>query len=51
VLREDVERQLRADAGLSDAQIAECFDSAAEDAGSLDLDQLLRKKPAADRSI
>jgi RNA polymerase sigma-70 factor (ECF subfamily) len=51
VLREDVEHQLRADAGLSDAQIAECFDSAAEDAGPLDLEQLLRKKPAADRSI
>jgi RNA polymerase sigma factor (sigma-70 family) len=52
VLREDVERQLRDDAGLSDAQIAECFESASEDAGPLDLGQLLaRKKSVADRSI
>jgi RNA polymerase sigma factor (sigma-70 family) len=55
-LREDVERQLRADPGLSDAQIAECFASASEDAGPLDLRQLLsdaaaRKKSAPDRSI
>jgi RNA polymerase sigma factor (sigma-70 family) len=52
MLREDVERQLRDDAGLSDVQIAECFQSAAEDAGPLDLGQLLaRKKSVADRSI
>lgn len=52
LLREDVERQLRDDAGLSDAQIAECFESASEDAGPLDLGQLLaRKKSVADRSI
>ena len=52
LLREDVERQLRDEAGLSDVQIAECFESAAEDAGPLDLGQLLaRKKSAADRSI
>jgi RNA polymerase sigma factor (sigma-70 family) len=52
-LRRDVERQLREDPGLSDAQIAECFASASEDAGPLDLQQLLagRKKPAVDRSI
>jgi RNA polymerase sigma factor (sigma-70 family) len=55
-LREDVERQLRADPGLSDAQIAECFESASEDAGPLDLRQLLgdpaaRKKSPPDRSI
>ena len=55
-LREDVERQLREDAGLSDAQIAECFESASEDAGPLDLRQMLgdeaaRKKSAPDRSI
>ena len=41
VLREDVERQLRDDDGLSDAQIAECFASASEDAGPLDLRQML----------
>lgn len=55
-LREDVERQLRADPGLNDAQIAECFESASEEAGPLDLRQLLggaapRKKSAPDRSI
>ena len=51
-LREDVERQLREPPGLNDAQIAECFESAVEDAGPLDLGQLLaRKKSAADRSI
>jgi hypothetical protein len=47
---------LRADPGLSDAQIAECFASASEEAGPLDLRQLLsdaaaRKKSAPDRSI
>jgi RNA polymerase sigma factor (sigma-70 family) len=52
LLREDVERQLRDAAGLSDVQIAECFESASEDAGSLDLGDLLaRKKSVADRSI
>ncbi len=51
-LREDVERQLREPPGLNDAQIAECVESAVEDAGPLDLGQLLaRKKSAADRSI
>jgi RNA polymerase sigma-70 factor (ECF subfamily) len=40
-LREDVERQLRQDSGLSDAQIAECFESASEDAGPLDLNRML----------
>jgi RNA polymerase sigma factor (sigma-70 family) len=60
-LRKDVERQLREDAGLSDAQVAECFESASEDAGPLDLrimlgepmpgDLAARKKPAPDRSI
>jgi RNA polymerase sigma factor (sigma-70 family) len=51
-LREDVERRLRDDPGLNDAQIAECFESAAHDAGPLDLGLLLaRKKPASDRSI
>ena len=52
LLREDVERQLRDAAGLSDVQIAECFQSASEDSGPLDLGQLLaRKKSVADRSI
>jgi RNA polymerase sigma factor (sigma-70 family) len=61
VLRENVERQLREAPGLSDAQIAECFESASQDAGPLDLRQMLgeqtledeagRKKSASDRSI
>jgi RNA polymerase sigma factor (sigma-70 family) len=58
-LRKDVERQLREDAGLSDAQVAECFESASEDAGPLDLrlmlgereDPAVRKKSVPDRSI
>jgi RNA polymerase sigma factor (sigma-70 family) len=58
-LRENVERVLRHDHRLSDAQIAECFESAAEDAGTLDFRQMLgahpseeapRKKSAHDRS-
>jgi RNA polymerase sigma-70 factor (ECF subfamily) len=55
-LRDDVERQLRADAKLSEAQIAECFAAASQESGPLDLRQLLggestRKKSATDRSI
>jgi RNA polymerase sigma-70 factor, ECF subfamily len=55
-VREDVERQLRDDAKLSGVQITECFSAASEDAGPLDLRQLLgsadaRKKSAPDRSI
>jgi RNA polymerase sigma-70 factor, ECF subfamily len=53
-IREDVERRLRADAGLSDAQIARCFASVSEDAGPIDLDRMLaaagRKETAPDRS-
>jgi RNA polymerase sigma factor (sigma-70 family) len=55
-LREDVEQQLRDEAKLSEPQIAECFSAASEEAGPLDLRQLLgsdepRKKTAEDRSI
>ncbi len=51
-LREDVERQLREDPGLSDAQLGECFAAASEDAGPLDLGLLLGcKKSEPDRSI
>ena len=54
-IRQDVERRLRDDAGLNDAQIEECFASAAEDAGPIDLDRIFasaagRKEPAPDRS-
>jgi RNA polymerase sigma-70 factor len=40
-IREDVERQLRAEAGLTDAQIAQCFESVAEDPGPLDVGEML----------
>ena len=54
-IREQVERQLRGDAGLSDAQIAQCFESASDDAGPIDLDEMLaaaggRKNTAPERS-
>ena len=55
-LRSDVERQLRDDAGFTPAQTAECFASASEDAGHLDLEELFEtavesKKRVADRSL
>jgi RNA polymerase sigma factor (sigma-70 family) len=40
-IRRDVERQLRNDERLSDAQIAACFASVAEDPGPLDLKQVI----------
>jgi RNA polymerase sigma factor (sigma-70 family) len=58
-LREDVERRLREHHRLSDTQIAECFESASEDPGPLDLRNMLgthaiddevRKKSETDRS-
>ena len=50
-IRDAVERHLRDEARLSDAEIAACFETAAGDPGALDLQQLLgRKNPAADRS-
>ncbi len=54
-IRDDVERQLRIECGLSDAEIAQCFASVSEDAGPLDLRQMLdadagRKESAPDRS-
>ena len=54
-IRENVEQRLRGEAGLNDAQIAQCFASASEDAGPIDLDRILavapeRKETATDRS-
>jgi hypothetical protein len=54
-IRGDVERRLRDEAGLSDAQISECFAAVSADAGPIDLDRMLampadRKKTAPDRS-
>ena len=40
VIREDIERQLK-DARLSEAQIADCFSSVSEDAGPLNLQDML----------
>ena len=55
VIRDGVERHLRVEAGLSEAEVAECFASVAADAGPLDLRDMLgvpaeRKKSGADRS-
>ena len=44
-IRADVERELRDDAGLTEAQIAECFASVAADPGPLDLQPLLAGAP------
>jgi RNA polymerase sigma factor (sigma-70 family) len=49
-LRELIVERLRAD-GVSDAEIAECFDAAVADVGTLDLGAVFaRKDPAAGRS-
>lgn len=55
-IREDVERELREDAGLNDDEIARCFACVMDDAGPLDLGRILgsageRKNPAPDRSV
>jgi RNA polymerase sigma factor (sigma-70 family) len=47
-IRGDVERQLRDETGMNDAQVAECIASVAEDAGSIDLTEILGT-PAAER--
>ena len=54
-IRQDVERQLRAEAGMTEPQIAQCFHSVMEDPGPLDVGELLdvgaeRKKSESDRS-
>jgi RNA polymerase sigma-70 factor, ECF subfamily len=54
-IRGEVERRLRDGAGLSDAQISECFAAVSADAGPIDLDRMLampadRKETAPDRS-
>jgi RNA polymerase sigma factor (sigma-70 family) len=46
-LREDVEDQLRSEAGLSDAQVARCFEVASEDGRAVDLTDVL---PMDDRA-
>ena len=51
-IRESIERCLREQHGLNDDAIAECFESAAEDSGTMDLGEILavRKLSAQDRS-
>src|SRR5262245_55365109 len=54
-IRGEVERHLRDEAGLSDAQISECFAAVSADAGPIDLNRMLtmsaeRKETAPDRS-
>jgi hypothetical protein len=54
-VRVDVERVLRTEAGLSDAEVSECLTAVTADAGTLDLANLFgesaaRKTPRLDRS-
>jgi RNA polymerase sigma-70 factor (ECF subfamily) len=54
-IRDDVERQLQVECGLTDAEVAQCFACVSQDAGPLDLKQILdvgsgRKESAPDRS-
>jgi RNA polymerase sigma-70 factor, ECF subfamily len=55
IIRDDVEHQLRVERGLTDAEVAQCFECVTEDAGPLDLQNTLdvgfeRKESALDRS-
>jgi RNA polymerase sigma-70 factor, ECF subfamily len=50
-LRQDVERYLRDEMRLGEDDIERCFTSVVEDAGSIDLDRMLRKESRSDRSI
>ena len=52
-IREDVERQLRHDEGMNEAEVTECLASVMDDAGTLDLAEILppvRKNALQDRS-
>ena len=46
-IRDAVERRLRADAGLTDAEIRRCFECVSEDAGPLDVRDMLAPVPGA----
>ena len=50
-LRGEIERQLREQHALSAAEIAECFAASSQDAGELDLRQLLRMEPASTERV
>jgi len=45
-VRDDVERQLRREHGMTDAEVHECFSSVLDDAGPLDLAEMLGGNPA-----
>ena len=54
-IRDEIERQLRADAKMSDAEMALCFECVMEDSGSIDLGKMLeggaqRKESGSGRS-
>jgi RNA polymerase sigma-70 factor (ECF subfamily) len=49
-MRAEMERYLRVEAGLGDGQIVECFESAMDDAGSMDLKVMFARNPQPDRS-
>jgi RNA polymerase sigma factor (sigma-70 family) len=51
VLRGEIERQLREQHALSAAEIADCFAASSQDAGELDLHQLLRIEPASTEDV
>jgi RNA polymerase sigma-70 factor, ECF subfamily len=50
VVRDAVEQDLRSNAGLSDLEIEACFESVTEDAGPLDLDEMLVRQSHASES-
>jgi len=50
-LRREIERRLREEHGLEEAQIERCFACVVEDSGPIDLGGMLRKNSAPDRSI
>jgi RNA polymerase sigma factor (sigma-70 family) len=50
-LRGEIERHLREQHALSAAEIADCFAASSQDAGELDLHQLLRMEPASTQRV
>ena len=49
-IRAAVAERLRRDGGLDESEVDECFARAVEDPGAMDLGDILRKTPPADRS-
>jgi len=50
-LRGEIERRLRDQHGLNEAEIADCFAASSQDPGELDLRQLLRMEPASTERV